>query len=362
MTFLALRIAVFLASAALALGTLGSAIRAFVLPRAAPNWIPRATFRTMRALFDVRVRFARGFAKRDRIMALYAPLSLILLETVWLWLEALSFTGIFWALRGGAVLDAFHEAVSSLTTLGFRGPRGSAEVVAAFVAASIGLVLIALLISYLPTMYTVFSRRETLVATLDARAGVPPTGVELLSRCAGVSRPEEFQESLNEVWAQWEVWFADIEETHTSLAAITYFRSPQPQRNWVTAAGAVLDAAALTVSTLKVRRDGQAALCLRSGYRALVRVAEFFDLDAPSDPAANLPLSVTREEFDAAYDHLDRSGVPVIENRDEAWRGFASWRRRYDAALLGLADLVMAPEAPWSSDRSAGRRRRRGER
>jgi hypothetical protein len=176
-----------------------------------------------------------------------------------------------------------------------------------------------------------------------------------------VSRPEEFQESLNDVWRQWEVWFADIEETHTSLAAITYFRSPQPQRNWVVAAGAVLDAAALTVSTLKVRRDGQAALCLRSGFRALVRVAEFFDLYAPSDPASDRPVSVTREEFEAAYEHLDRAGVPVIANREEAWHGFSSWRRRYDAALLGLCDLVMAPEAPWSSDRSAGRRRWTGE-
>ena len=356
----ALRVAVFVVSAGLALGTLGSAIRAFILPRAAPNWIPQATFRAMRALFDVRVRFARSYGSRDRIMALYAPVSLVVLEAVWLWLEAAAFTGMFWAIGHRPLRDAFHEAVSSLTTLGFRELTGTAEVAAAFVAASIGLVLIALLISYLPTMYTVFSRRETLDATLDARAGVPPSGVELLTRCAGVSRPEEFQESLNEVWRQWEVWFADIEETHTSLAAITFFRSPQPQRNWVIAAGAVLDAAALTVSTLKVRRDGQAALCLRSGYRALVRVAEFFDLYAPSDARSDRPVSVSRAEFDAAYEHLDRAGIPVIANRDEAWHGFASWRRRYDAALLGLCDLVMAPEAPWSSDRSAGRRRWRG--
>ncbi|HET7456858.1 MAG TPA: hypothetical protein VFJ74_04325 [Gemmatimonadaceae bacterium] len=360
---LALRVAAFAVGAAIALGTLGSAIRAFILPRAAPNLIPKATFRAMRALFDARARFSRGYAARDRVMALYAPVSLVVVEAVWLWLEALGFTAMFWALRVRPVSDAFHEAVSSITTLGFRDLQGTGEVAVAFAASSIGLVLVALLIGYLPTMYTVFSRRETLVATLDSRAGVPPSGVDLLARCAGVTRPEEFQEQLNELWAQWELWFADIEETHTSLPAITYFRSPQPQRCWVTAAGAVLDAAALTMSTLKVRRDGHAALCLRSGFRSLERVAEFFDLEVSSDAGgATRPISVTREEFDAAYDYLDRAGVPVQENRDEAWRGFASWRGRYDAALLGLCDLVMAPEAPWSSDRSGGRRRRIGKR
>lgn len=359
---LALRVVVFLCGAAVALGTLGSAIRAFILPRAASNFVPRATFRGMRTIFDARARLSRSFAGRDRVMALYAPVSLIVLEGVWLWLESLGFTAMFWALRVRPVGDAFHEAVSSITTLGFRELQGTAEVAVAFAAASIGLVLVALLIAYLPTMYTVFSRRETLVATLDARAGVPPSGVELLARCAAVSRPEEFQEMLNDVWRQWEVWFADIEETHTSLAAITFFRSPQPQRCWVTAAGAVLDAAALTVSTVKVRRDGQAAICLRSGYRSLGRVAEFFELHAPSDPAGESDVSVTRAEFDAAYDHLDRAGIPVNPNRDEAWRGFSSWRRRYDAALLGLCDLVMAPAAPWSADRSTGRRRWRGKR
>ena len=41
----------------------------------------------------------------------------------------------------------------------------------------------------------------------------------------------------------WEMWFVELEETHTSLAMLTFFRSPNPVRSWLTAAGAVLDAA-----------------------------------------------------------------------------------------------------------------------
>jgi hypothetical protein len=59
------------------------------------------------------------------------------------------------------------------------------------------------------------------------------------------------------------------------------------------------------------------------------------------------------------------AGVPLKADHDQAWRDFAGWRVNYDAALIGLAALTMAPEAPWSSDRSLrppsshGRRKKR---
>ena len=38
-------------------------------------------------------------------------------------------------------------------------------------------------------------------------------------------------------------WFTEVQETHTSYGSLTFFRSPNPHRSWVTAAGAVLDTA-----------------------------------------------------------------------------------------------------------------------
>ena len=157
---------------------------------------------------------------------------------------------------------------------------------------------------------------------------------------------------LPELWSTLEEWFAELGETHTSLAVLTFFRSPSAHRSWVTAAGAVLDAAALAQSTLAVPWSPQAGLCIRSGYLALREIADYFDVPYDSEPAPDAPISIAREEFDAAYEELGSAGVPVRPDRDRCWRDFAGWRVNYDAPLLALASITMAPYAPWSSDRS----------
>ena len=154
------------------------------------------------------------------------------------------------------------------------------------------------------------------------------------------------------LWVQWEQWFADIEESHTSLAALVFFRSPQPDHSWVTAAGAILDAAALLRSTLDVPHDAQADLCIRAGYLALRRIADYFNISYNRDPKPGDPISINRDEFDAAYDQLAAANVPMKTDRDQAWRDFSGWRVNYDTVLLALAAITMAPYAPWSSDRS----------
>jgi hypothetical protein len=156
---------------------------------------------------------------------------------------------------------------------------------------------------------------------------------------------------LGILWTSWEAWFVDIEESHTSLAALSFFRSPQPHRSWVTAAGAVLDAASLVLSAVDIPRDTQADLCIRAGYLALRYIASFFRISYNPDPAPTDPISITKKEFDAACDELAEVGVPLKPDREQAWRDFAGWRVNYDTVLLALAELTMAPPAPWSSDR-----------
>jgi hypothetical protein len=159
---------------------------------------------------------------------------------------------------------------------------------------------------------------------------------------------------MGEQWASWEAWFADLDESHTSLAPLVFFRSPQPGRSWLTAAGAVLDTAALMLAAVDVPyQEMQAQLCLRAGYLALRRIADLFDI--PYNPDPNFPtepVSIFRDEFDRAWDELAAAGVPLKADRDRAWQDFAGWRVNYDAPLLALAALTMAPYAPWSSDRS----------
>ena len=86
-------------------------------------------------------------------------------------------------------------------------------------------------------------------------------------------------------------WFTELEETHTSLGVLAFFRSPNPHRSWVTASGAVLDTAALRLSVLDIACSPQAALCIRSGYLALREIADFFGFDYDHDPAPDDPIS-----------------------------------------------------------------------
>jgi hypothetical protein len=329
--------------------TVLSAVETLVVPRAIPLRITRAVFLTLRVLFELRGRRATSFRERDRDMALYAPISLFTLAACWLTLTGLGYMLMFWSLGVRPWRAAFTLSGSSIFTLGFAAPRSFPTTVLTFSEAIFGIGLLAMLISYLPSVYQSFSRREATVAALDVRAGTPPEAATMLIRFSTI----EGWGRLNDNWRTWETWFVDITETHTSLPALVFFRSPHWEQSWVTASGAVLDAASLLASTVDRPRSPDAELCIRAGYIALRRIADFFGIAHPPDPHwPEEPISVDRREFDAVCRRLTEAGVPLKPDLEQAWRDFAGWRVNYDRVLLSLASLTLAPYAPWSSDRS----------
>jgi hypothetical protein len=358
-----LHVLVFVLGAYLVMVTVVSAIKTFVLPRAAQVFISRATFVAMRRIFDVFARPSRPFLTRDAVMAMYAPASLIVLPAVWLLLIGSGFAAMYWAVGISPASEAIVVSGSSLFTLGFERPGRSPAIMLTFLEASLGLALVALFVSYLPSIYAAFSRRETAVALLETDAGTPPSVREMLTRhhrINGLGR-------LDSVWSRWQEWFADIEESHTSIAALVFFRSPQPGRSWITAAACVLDSASITLSCLDLPPSAEAQICIRSGFVALRRLADFFGIDYDPDPQPTDPISIRREEFDALWDDFAEEQLPLKPDREQAWRAFAGWRVNYDTVVRALASLTMAPWAPWSSDRAVplrsasvfgGRRRR----
>ena len=336
----------------LALGTLRSAIRTVVLPRSEVVSLTRAVFLGLRKIFDLFAKDARTYEERDRVMASYAPLGLMLLAATWAVCEIVAFTLIFWGLGLDPLRQAFVTSGSSFTTLGFAPPRDMPTDVAAIAEAVIGLGLVALLISFLPSIYAAFQRRELMVSMLQVRAGNPPTAVKLIIRHSRIGLLDQAGDQASDLFKQWEVWFADIEESHTSQGSLPFFRSPQPHRHWLTASGAVMDAAALHLSVVESAPVPNAALCIRAGYLALRRIADFFGVPHDPDPAPTDPISITREEFDAACEEMAAAGVVLKADLDQAWRDFSGWRVNYDTVLVTLAGFFMAPFAPWSSDRS----------
>jgi hypothetical protein len=344
-----IQVLAFLAGLLIVLLTLSSALSTFVLPRAARSQLNRIVFGLLRRLFDFILHFARTYPRKDAIMAYYAPIGLMLLVPTWYVLIMLGYGAMYWALGMGPFSSTVRLSGLSLLTLGFESNRAFLVNLLEFSESMLGLILVALLIAYLPTLYAAFSRREQVVNMLEVRAGSPPSALEMILRF----NRNQGLEKLADYWKVWEAWFADVEESHTTLPALIFFRSPRAENSWVTAAGAVLDAASITLSSIDIPYEISAALSIRAGFLAFRRIASYFDIPNPENPHyPEVPICVDRAEFDEVLDQLAAAGLPLKADREKAWRDFAGWRVNYDRALILLCGLVMAPQATWSSDRA----------
>lgn len=343
------RIVVFIIGISIVLATLSSAISTFVLPRSARSRLNRLLFGLVRHVFEFVMKFLRTYESRDSIMAYYAPVALMLLVPTWYVLIGLGYSFMYWSLGAGEYYFDLRLSGSSLLTLGFTAPENQMVTFLSFSEAMLGLIMVALLIAYLPTMYAAFSRREQAVNMLEVRAGNPPNPYDMLTRYDRIHGLN----SLTDLWKTWEIWFADVEESHTTLPALVFFRSPRADNSWITSAGAVLDSAAITLSSVDIPQEMSAALCIRAGFLALRGVADYFDISHPKDPHfPETSISITREEYDELIQKLEAAGLPIKPDREQAWKDFAGWRVNYDRVLLVLCSLVMAPPVPWSSDRA----------
>jgi len=349
---LPLRILAVIVGAAIVIATIGSAVKTVVLPRATASRITRSVFLLLRWAFRLVARPSMSFDRRDRILGAYAPLALMATLAAWLALVLTGFSLIFWGTEHAGWRAAFDLSGSSLFTLGFARPEQLDGMMLVFVEAAIGLFLLALLITYLPSIYSAYSRREVGITALEVRAGSPPSAREMITRYWRLDRMPE----IHEVWVEWQRWFVEVEETHTSHPAVIFFRSSHPEHSWVTSSGAVLDGAALVLSSVDVPRDVEAEFCIRAGYLCLRGIADYFQIPYEPDPHADDPISIRRDEWEAVISELEAAGVALKPDRDQAWRDFAGWRVNYDTVLLALARLTEAPPAAWSSDRAVGER------
>lgn len=330
---------------------LASVIRTVVLPRGVPARLARVVFLVVRSLLTLRLSFSRrrDYRRIDRIFALQAPLGLFAQLFAWGVLILIGFAALFWSLSGphpgtAAIPQAIEQAGGGMFTLGFSAPHGLIRHLVSFAAAGVGLSLFALVITYLPSVYGAFSRREALITKLVVRTGSPPDGPRLLARSWELARFDQ----LDEVWESWEDWFIDVGESHTSFPQLGFFRSPHPNNHWVLAGEAVLDGAALLITTCRVDATSRAKLCIDAGVSALVAIADFLGIPhTPPEPEAEIRLS--ERDFRHGCEKLSRVGVPLREDAEAAWREFRTVRARYEPLLAVIGRMTDAPRSEWSS-------------
>jgi hypothetical protein len=323
-----------------------SVLTTMVIPRATSSRITSMIAWAVREVFLLVSDRITSYPRRDRLWAWGAPVFLMSLLVVWVLLLMAGFTLLMWPATG-SLPDALRLAGSSIFTLGFATPVGAAPTMLVFAAAAGGLVVVALEIAYLPTLYSAFNRRERLVTMLEGLAGVPAWGPEILARHELIDNVTK----LGWLYDQWTEWAAEVSESHTSYRTLVYFRSPQPMRSWIIGLLAVLDAAALHLSLNPLGAPPEGRPLLRMGYVTMRELAADQGLAVDADPHPEDPIELTREEFDTGVAHLERAGWQPERSLDDAWTHFRGWRVNYERAAYTLAQHLDAPPALWSGPR-----------
>jgi len=360
MTFL--RILSLLFGTFLALGILGSALKTVVLPQEGFPRLAQADFAVVHRLL---VHPWRTQARAKALRGLYAPVALVSLPLVWMLLMVVAFTFVFWGTGSLTVAQAFEISGSSLTTLGFSKPDGTQRIWLAFIEATIGLGLVALLISYLPTIFSAYNSREKGINRLRPVAGAPPQATELLRtlhRTGALDR--------SDFWSVAADWLLDLEQTHCAFPILAYFPETQAEHSWVATVGSLLDAAGLVVSASETRAgevfedvERGPMQILVYGLPLIVRIARAANVPLP--PPVRLPelaahftetapsITIGRSEYLDAMASLAPILVIASGQEEEAWRRFAWIRSAYEPALRALAGLTDAYPSPWTTDRPA---------
>ncbi|HWE65529.1 MAG TPA: hypothetical protein VG298_02685 [Acidimicrobiales bacterium] len=325
-----------------------SVLFTIVLPREPKGFQRLSTVvnRSVRLAFVGISRLARSYEAKDALLAPTAPVALIGQLAGWAACFILGYALMLEHTTHDFV-SALVQASGALFTVGAINLSGPANQAVDIAAGATWAIIVALQIAYLPALYQAFNRRESLVALLESRAGVPAWGPELLARHQLVG----IIDSLPDFYSAWEEWSADLAEGHTTYPVMLLFRSPDPWFSWLVGLLAVLDGAAMHLAVAPGTASSQSRLCLRMGFTALNRIAMMLGWEVDPDPNPEGPIQLTYEEFAAAVAMLEHVGFPMERSAEEAWPDFRGWRVNYETVAYRLCDRLTAPPAPWSGTR-----------
>ena len=330
-----------------------SVIQTIIVPRPANRWLIRTVDQMVNGAFHLVATLVKDHKRRDAVLASQAAAVLLVQLITWLACFFVGYSLLLWPFLHGGITRAFTTVGPGLWFIGNSHVQGGWERAIQDMASLTGLITITLQISYLPTLYSAFNRREVDIALLNARAGVPSWGPELLARTHyALGSGSSTVDTLPGLYEQWERFAADIAESHTAYLPLVRFRSPRPLSSWVTGLLAVLDSAALYLAlSPEAAPIVPARLCLRSGFLCFGEIARAMRLKVPESPDPDGGISLTYEDFLDAVRRMEEVGFPFERKPEEAWPDFVGWRVNYEQAAYAIAQAVDAVPALWSGPR-----------
>ena len=324
-----------------------------VVPRPTPGtfriarYVVRGLWRVVRPLAN-----RRGGQARDALLGLFAPLATLALLVVWLGSLTVGYGLVLFAIRSqlspspSDLVATTYFAAGSVLTLGSgdvvaTGPAARAVVVG---AAASGLGVVALVVTFLFSLYGSYQRREVQVVTLQAAAGAPPSAVALLETYARL----DLLPALPGLFADWERWAAEVLDTHVAYPLLGFFRSSHDNLSWISALGTVLDTASLVLTTIEGVPRGEAELFKRVGAHLVEDITNLgFRSGVTAHPVPGGSRSrLDRSAFDKACERLAEAGF-VLAPSDEAWPAFEAARSTFAARLEGMAAYWATPTNSW---------------
>ena len=326
-----------------------------ILPRSVTRGF-RLTRGFYRAVWPLSRAVAGRMPEDQRQLALsyFGPLSLPLLLVFWALMLVLGFALLQWAAPNGfervpgmnRFLTDLYQSGVTFFTLGYGDvtPRTNLARFIAVAEAGLGFGFLAVVIGYLPVLYQAFSRRETIISRLDARASSPPSATEMLKRHSEGCR----MSALTLLLAEWEEWASELLESHLSYPVMTFYRSQHDHQSWLGALTAIMDTCALVLvgcsgdPEWQGELQWQARMTLAMCRHAIVDLAYVLN-QAPIPPS---PDRLPPDDLATLRRILAGVGLPLCDGPADD-RKLAELRGLYEPFVNSLARFLMFTLPPW---------------
>lgn len=343
-------------------------IQSMLMPRASRSIVAHAITRAVSAVLRSPIRLLRSYRAQDRWLAFAPPVAILLELAAYVSVLIVTLGLVVYGVTDLSLGDALYQSGSTLTTLGIVEPVNAASAITVYIAAFLGLVVIAVFIGYLMALSSAYADRESPMVRIASLAGEPAWGPMILLRAQRIGMPLSAAPDADD-WIDWVSTTRMNEQISPTLALL---RSTSHRRHWAITLLAVLDAAALrsVVTTEPAAPDDIQLLAV--GAIALDVLAHApqdsdgttnWSLEEQVLEALNLPLEQLPEptfaavgveagDVAAAIEGLRRSGIDIPVDADTIWRRFAALRATYYASAASIAERLQAVPAPWSGPRN----------
>jgi hypothetical protein len=339
-----------IAGALILLSVLLDAFETVVLPRRVrrmfriSTWFYRNTWRPWARLAS----HIPSQNRRESFLGYFGPLSLIVLLGLW----ACSLIFGFALLQYGSGEQLFtgnqpvtfglllYHSGETFFTLGYGDivPASGFSRALSVGEAFMGFAFLGVVIGYLPTIYSAFSRREIEISLLDARAGSPPSAAELLIRAASSTD----QRTLDQLFRDWERWAAEVLESHLSYPVLSFYRSQHSNQSWLGALVVILDAASLVIAGIDGVNTEQARWTFKMARHAVVDLAQV--VRARYDP--EIPDRLLPDDLALIRTQLAAKGLRLSTD-PEAESKLAQLRQQYEPYAIAMARNLYIALPPW---------------